>query len=840
MGVMHEYSTYHYSKENKHRILAWLCLVLLLLTIVSISFLGITSATPRQRQNSPPVAVIDSPGNADIYAMNEVVHFDASGSSDPDNDPLTYQWNFGDGETGEGVTTSHAYATPWVPIITLTVSDGDTDDTARVVIIIGTGGGQNRPPRASIDSPNNFDTFSIGEIIIFDGSSSSDLDEGDTLSYQWDFGDGNVSSGPITSHAYSELKPYRVKLTVSDGVFNDSERILIFVNNTPPLADAGEDQTGYPGKLLEFDGTNSSDPDRFGSIENYTWDMGDKTTLYGSIVIYKYSRYGSFKVTLTVMDNNGATNTDEAKVIITNAQPVAILKLNTPDTYLDKDIEFDASDSYDPDGQVEEYNYIFGDDTESDWIYESIVIHRYEAVGEYKITLQVKDDRSEVSEEVSIIINVIEKVNQPPVISLTYPEDDDSVAGTIKITGTAADPDKDDEIDEVEVKIDNENWIRATITNTDQESVEWEFDWDTEDISDGEHSISVRCYDGEDYSQATTISVVVNNRPTTYIELTMELKPSTTTPNNKVGVSGKANYDTKVPVTGAKVEITIEETGDKWKTQTDAQGFYSINIDAPSIPNQYTVKVYVTDDFLEREISKKLTIKLEPPDIRITEDDISFSISRPKEKQIVKITIKLHNDGGSDAEGTISFYLDKNQQSSIFERRDFNIPKQQSILIIVNWTAKKGTHLIIAEVSSVIPAETELSNNQASKKLIVTGAEEETDEKGDESIIGQINNLNPIYRYGIIVVVVVIVLLIIFAIIRSRSKTQRTEEQTGEKTSEQVIKKDMVVFRPLSEELARNAAIKTKLKGSKNNGSIKNLQGSGTKAPVKFETIGIR
>ena len=52
------------------------------------------------------------------------IQFSGTGSSDPENDALTYRWTFGDGGVGTGAAPSHAYAAPGPYSITLIVSDG--------------------------------------------------------------------------------------------------------------------------------------------------------------------------------------------------------------------------------------------------------------------------------------------------------------------------------------------------------------------------------------------------------------------------------------------------------------------------------------------------------------------------------------------------------------------------------------------------------------------------------------------------------------------------------------------------------------------------------------------
>ena len=52
--------------------------------------------------------------------------FNAGATTDPDNNPLTYTWDFGDGANGNGVTGSRTYTSTGAKTVTLTVGDGTT------------------------------------------------------------------------------------------------------------------------------------------------------------------------------------------------------------------------------------------------------------------------------------------------------------------------------------------------------------------------------------------------------------------------------------------------------------------------------------------------------------------------------------------------------------------------------------------------------------------------------------------------------------------------------------------------------------------------------------------
>lgn len=77
--------------------------------------------------NRKPAA---NPGGPYVSYRDTPVQFDGTGSADPDGNPLTYSWNFGDDEIGTGPTPAHLYAFLGTYGVALTVSDGRLTDVA--------------------------------------------------------------------------------------------------------------------------------------------------------------------------------------------------------------------------------------------------------------------------------------------------------------------------------------------------------------------------------------------------------------------------------------------------------------------------------------------------------------------------------------------------------------------------------------------------------------------------------------------------------------------------------------------------------------------------------------
>ena len=150
--------------------------------------------------NQPPAA------HASASCTDLDCSFSGVDSTDPDNDPLTYSWDFADGsDPGAGVETTHSYAAG-TRTVTLTVSDDHGNSDTDTVVATTT---DPVDPGDPVDPPPNQPPAAHASASCtdldcsFSGVDSTDPDH-DPLTYSWDFADGSdPGAGVETTHSYA-------------------------------------------------------------------------------------------------------------------------------------------------------------------------------------------------------------------------------------------------------------------------------------------------------------------------------------------------------------------------------------------------------------------------------------------------------------------------------------------------------------------------------------------------------------------------------------------------------------------------------------------------------------
>jgi len=222
-----------------------------------------------------------------------------------------------------------------------------------------------------------------------------DKSTGSITTWSWNFGDGATSNEREPFHTYSATGTYDVTLTVSGPLGTDSKTKKITISNAFPTASfTYGPKNPFQGHTIQFT-DQSTDTD--GSIVNWTWDFGDGNISYEKNPTHAYTINGTYVVTLTVRDNDGATKSTQ-KVITVNAvgfniPPVASFVYSPSSPSVGEKITFDASSSYDDDGLIELYSW----DWNSDGTYEEdyttpTAQHTWYEEGEYTVTLRVQDN----------------------------------------------------------------------------------------------------------------------------------------------------------------------------------------------------------------------------------------------------------------------------------------------------------------------------------------------------------------------------------------------------------------------------------------------------------------
>ncbi len=238
------------------------------------------------------------------------VTFSSAGSSDPDNDPITYLWDFGDGTTSTEANPTHTYVNKGTYTVELFVSDGpNTSNAVPIVIQVGI------PPTVNIGEPSDGSTYKAGDTIHWTASA---LDGAG-----FDINDSDIKTeillhhgthihpflGPIvgrqgqfTVPTTGEASPdtwFEIKVTATDtnGLFT-TESVFVY-----PLKSQLTFATTPPGLQILLDGSPITTPKTIEGVVNFQREVSAQTIQELNGQFYQFDHWsdnGAPRHTITI------------------------------------------------------------------------------------------------------------------------------------------------------------------------------------------------------------------------------------------------------------------------------------------------------------------------------------------------------------------------------------------------------------------------------------------------------------------------------------------------------------------------------------------------------------
>jgi glucose/arabinose dehydrogenase len=222
------------------------------------------------------------------------VQFSSAGTSDPDGDPLTLVWLFGDGTVSAEPDPVHTYGTPGVYRAVLSVTDPHGGlGTTTVEVDVGDPGGPNHPPTALIIEPTEGGTFFPGVELFLRGTGTDAEDPTSSLQLTWEVvlhhnthihPDWLTFTGPTASFIPADHDDgtgvwFEVVLKVRDsGGLTGTQRTNVYPEGGALVLDNGEPGTSKTGSWpisggLDPYGPNSLYAKVAGNTYTYTFQL---------------------------------------------------------------------------------------------------------------------------------------------------------------------------------------------------------------------------------------------------------------------------------------------------------------------------------------------------------------------------------------------------------------------------------------------------------------------------------------------------------------------------------------------------------------------------------------
>ena len=342
--------------------------------------------------------------------------------------------------------------------------------------------------------------YTAGERVECSAEDSVDSD-GYISSYQWETSDweGSSDSGSRMSRIFDEAGEYTIKLTVTD---NDGltetvkKEINVKSRQVPPKAKINCSPTEISvDESTQCSAARSVDPN--GYIDSYKWSFqqGAQTLQRPQVDPHTYENPGTYNVSLTVVDNEG--NTDTATTVVevnpANIPPETIIEASDNEIDIDETVELSASQSTGAESPIESYQWRVIEGDGPDKTGEQVT-YEFQETGTYLIELVATDAEGITGSNTTEI-----EVTLPDIeLAVNCNEDTTQVGEPVKCTANSSGGDGS--------SIDSYDWTYGSESVFGDQSATSRFN------SPGTQSVSVRVTNQNGVTATAETTVQVNPR----------------------------------------------------------------------------------------------------------------------------------------------------------------------------------------------------------------------------------------------------------------------------------------------------------------------------------------
>ncbi len=359
-----------------------------------------------------------------------------SESGTPNGSITGYSWQMGDGNVIEGLDQVAYFYDVGVYPVTLTITDslGLTSSQTQTIVITENGDPLVISPQCSTNS--NTLTADCVTYVAHRFAQFNNL--------QVDWGDGSVENfsplNPYASlydslaHTYSEAGSYTATFYATAANGDTATVTREFYFDSGNMRPTGYITCNSNGLTVFCNGTGSYDPDGF--ITHYEFEVAQGNVIFSQDgqLSFTYPQAGTYEISLVAYDQLGLASIPVSTTVTIeqiNNPPVAQLNCNSDSAFK---VSCDAIGSYDSDGGIYTYEYIFYGDTIESVVRntDSSFNYYFESAGNKRIDLIVTDDKG-TSATTTINVDVLDNI--APVAAFSCSS---TVAGQLDCDGSSS------------------------------------------------------------------------------------------------------------------------------------------------------------------------------------------------------------------------------------------------------------------------------------------------------------------------------------------------------------------------------------------------------------------